>query len=323
MSPVCLPELSPPKHVANVIVMLTVCVPAEADRDALDGLADVEVLVWNLTDPAPDGVGRTRFLLAPYMSARPSPDVLDAMPDLEVIQLLSAGVDVWRPIVPDGVTLANGRGVHGGSTAELAVAGILASLHHLPSCFAQQRDRRWQRVGGDDLDDRNVLVLGAGDIGRKVAAAVEVFGAHATLVARTARDDVRALADVSKLLGDHQIVVVALPLTDETRALVDAPFLAALPDGALVVNIARGPIVDTDALLAELTSGRLSAFLDVTDPEPLPEGHPLWSVPNVIITPHVGGGTSGWYRRGMRLVREQVERFAKGEPLENVVSGAY
>jgi phosphoglycerate dehydrogenase-like enzyme len=165
-----------------------------------------------------------------------------------------------------------------------------------------------------------VVVLGAGDIARRVAAALRVFDASVTLVARTARADVRTLADLPGLLPATRVVVVALPLTDQTRGLVDAAFLAALPAGAVVVNVARGAIVDTGALLAELERRRLSAFLDVTDPEPLPPDHPLWAAPNVLITPHVGGGTSGWQRRGYRLVREQLRRYAAGEALLNVIT---
>jgi phosphoglycerate dehydrogenase-like enzyme len=168
-----------------------------------------------------------------------------------------------------------------------------------------------------------VLVLGAGDIARHVAAALRVFDADVTLVGRTQREDVRTLAELPQLLPSAHAVVIAVPLTEQTSGLVDAGFLAALPDGAMVVNVARGRIVDTDALLAELERGRLSAFLDVTEPEPLPPGHPLWHAPNVLITPHVGGGTTGWRRRGYRLVREQLRRFAAGEPLLNTVTEGY
>jgi phosphoglycerate dehydrogenase-like enzyme len=143
------------------------------------------------------------------------------------------------------------------------------------------------------------------------------------VVARTARDGVRTLADVPVLLPQTDVVVLAVPNTAETTGLVDAAFLAAQPDGALIVNVARGAIVDTDALLAELTAGRLRAFLDVTDPEPLPSGHPLWDAPNLLLTPHVGGGTRGWQRRAYDLVREQVARYVAGEKLANRVSAGY
>jgi phosphoglycerate dehydrogenase-like enzyme len=146
------------------------------------------------------------------------------------------------------------------------------------------------------------------------------LGAEVTLVARRSRDGVRAFTELPSLLPEHQVVVIAVPYTTQTHHLVDADFLATMPDGALLVNVARGAIVDTDALLAELTSQRLHAFLDVTDPEPLPADHPLWDAPHLQLTPHVGGGTFGWQRRAYRLVREQVIRLHRGEPLQNVVA---
>ena len=241
----------------------------------------------------------------------PARDVFEALPDLEVIQLTSAGVEPWLPVVPAGVRLCNGRGIHGGSTAELAFAGLLAVLRDLPAYRAGQQRHAWDRWQTESLDGLRVMVIGAGDIGDRIAAAARVFDAETTMVARTARDGVRAMGEVPALLPEHDVVALALPLTDESRGLVDRAFLAAMPDGAVLVNIARGAIVDTDALLAELTSGRLRAFLDVTDPEPLPAGHPLWDAPNVLLTPHVGGGTKGWERRAYRLVRRQVEQAAR------------
>jgi phosphoglycerate dehydrogenase-like enzyme len=221
------------------------------------------------------------------------------------------------------VQLVNGRGVHGASTAELAVAGLLASLRELPRFEDDRRAHRWAPVDTEGVTGRRVLVLGAGDIGRRVAAALAAFDAEVTLVARRARDGVRAMAELPELLPAHEAVVLALPLTPDTEGLVDAEFLAALPDGARVVNVARGPIVDTGALLAELTSRRLHAVLDVTDPEPLPADHPLWDAPNLLLTPHVGGGTRNWQRRAYALVREQLLRFARGAELVNRVEAGY
>ena len=211
-----------------------------------------------------------------------------------MVQLLSAGVEPWLPVVPDGVALCNARGVHGSSTAELAVAGMLALLRDLPTYLAAQQDHRWDRLESTGLDGARVLVLGAGDIGGRIAAIAEILDAETTLVARTARDGVHAVDELPTLLPEHQVVVVALPLTPQTEYIVDADFLAAMPDGAVLVNIARGNHVRTDALLAELHAGRLKAFLDVTETEPLPADDPLWDAPNLILTPHVGGGTRGW-----------------------------
>jgi phosphoglycerate dehydrogenase-like enzyme len=309
--------------VIRLVVVLTVCVPEEIDRAELASVAGIELVVWDGSGQAPEGVERTRFLLAPYMGSVFEPSAVAALPSLEVIQLLSAGLGAWPDRVPPGVVLCNGRGVHGGSTAELAVAGLLSLLRGLPGFARSQAEGQWQERWTDDLDEAEILLLGAGDINTRVAAGLSAFGARCTFVARTPREGVRSMDDLPALLPAARAVVLALPLTDQTRGLVDARFLAALPDGAIVVNVARGGIVDTEALLAETRSGRLFAFLDVTDPEPLPAGHPLWQVPNVLITPHVGGGTSGWRRRGMRLVTDQLERYLSGAPLQNVITGDY
>ena len=303
--------------------MITACVPSVAVAEALAGIeraAEVGVLVWEERDHPPEGLDRVEFLVPPYMAGPLPAEELAGMPRLRVIQLLSAGYDQWQSLVPVGVTLCNGRGIHGGSTAELAVGGLIALLRELPRFYDQQRAGRWDAHRTDGLDGKRVLVLGAGDIGARVATAVGAFGAHATLVGRTARSGVRALDEVPALLPEHEVVVIALPYTPQTDRLVDAAFLARMPDAACLVNVARGAIVDTEALLVELTARRLSAFLDVTDPEPLPERHPLWQAPNLLLTPHVGGGTRGWQERANRLVRAQLERFAAGEPLANVVS---
>jgi phosphoglycerate dehydrogenase-like enzyme len=302
---------------------MTICVPDEVGKQELKDLPGVEVVVWGDDGPPPATVDGVQFLVPPYVLSAMTPELLAGLPELRVIQLLSAGVEPWLDRVPDGVVLCNGRGIHGASTAELAVAGLLSVLRQLPRYHVEQVAHRWTPGRTDGLDRKRVLVLGAGDIGRRVAAAVEVFDAAATLVARRPRDGVAPMSALGELLPVHDVVVVALPHTPETHGLVDAAFLAALPDGAVVVNVARGQLLDTDALLAELVAGRLRAFLDVTEPEPLPPDHPLWGAPNVLITPHVGGGTSGWERRAYHLVREQMIRFRDGEPLENVVSAGY
>ena len=283
----------------------------------------VEFVVWDGHGEPPAGAERIEVFVGRYDAPPPPAAALAGLPRLRVVQLLSAGVEPWLPVVPDGVLLCNGRGVHGASTAELAVAGLLALLRDLPGYETRRRAHEWRPTRTPRPAGRRVLVLGAGDIGRRVAAALAAFDAEVTLVARTARDGVRALDDVPALLPQHDAVVLALPVTPQTRGLVDAGFLAALPDGAVLVNVARGAIVDTDALLAELRRERLYAFLDVTDPEPLPADHPLWDAPNLLLTPHVGGGTRGWERRAYELVREQLARYVAGEELANRVDAGY
>jgi phosphoglycerate dehydrogenase-like enzyme len=301
----------------------TVCLPTAGAAEGVGAIDGVRVLVWDGKAAPPDGIEETEFYLGGYLGGPLAEQTLARMPKLRVIQLLSAGVEPWLPLVPSGVTLCNGRGVHGGSTAELAVGGLLSVLRDLPRYHDDQAAHRWSPESDDDLDGKRVLILGAGDIGRRIAAALAVFDAQCTFVARTAREDVHGIDELDGLLPVQDIVVVSLPHTSDTHHLVDARFLAALPDGAIVVNIARGTIVDQDALFAELESRRLRAFLDVTDPEPLPTDHPLWDAPGLVLTPHVGGGTSGWRRRGYRLVREQIERYVRGEELANVVGTEY
>lgn len=305
--------------------MITVSLPTPDARDHVGELPDdVAVVIWDGTGERPDGAERIELFVGRY-NAPPAPaEALAALPELRVVQLVSAGVEPWLPVVPDGVVLCNGRGVHGASTAELAIAGMLAIVRELPRFLAAQAERRWapdRDTAG--LTGRRLLVVGAGDIGERIAAAARAFDAETTLVARRARAGVRAIADLPQLLPEHDVVALAVPHTPDTHHLVDAAFLAAMPDGGVLVNIARGAVVDTDALLAELQSRRLHAFLDVTDPEPLPESHPLWAAPNLILTPHVGGGTRGWERRAYALVRDQILRLHAGEELENQVTAGY
>ncbi len=187
---------------------------------------------------------------------------------------------------------------------------------------AQER-RTWDLAEGEDLIDKRVLVVGAGDLGEQTAKRLRGFGAEPVMVAHSAREGIHATSELPDLLPDADVVVLTVPLTDATEGMVDAEFLAAMPDGALLVNVARGKVVDTDALLAELTSERLRAALDVVEPEPLPEGHPLWEAPGVLITPHAAGHVKRSGERAYALVRAQIERFVKGEDLQNVVTGAY
>jgi phosphoglycerate dehydrogenase-like enzyme len=302
----------------------TICVPDAAARDLLGELPDgIEVLAWGGTAPEPDGWRAVEMFVPAYNAPPVDTAALARMPNLSVVQLLSAGVEPWLGRVPDGVVLCNGRGIHGGSTAELAVAGLLSWSRELPRFRDAQLAHRWDQVVTNGLDGTRVLVVGAGDIGSRVAAAITPLGAEVTMVARRARDGVRTVDELPALLPEHDVVVIAVPHTPDTDRLVDARFLAAMRDGALLVNIARGALVETDALLAELQAGRLSAFLDVTDPEPLPGDHPLWDAPNLAITPHVGGGTRGWQRRAYQLVHAQAVRLHRGEPLHNVVTDGY
>ncbi|MFY1684717.1 2-hydroxyacid dehydrogenase [Micromonospora sp. WMMD730] len=290
--------------------------------------AGVTVQPW--TDPAnpPGDPADVRFWVPPFLAGVDTTAMLDRLPDVAVVQLLSAGADAWTGRVPAGVTLCDARGVHDAGTAEWVVTAILAQLRGFPELARAQARREWayDRVAPtDELTGKRVLIVGAGSIGAAVRARLAPFDVTFTLVARTARPDegVHAVTELPRLLPEADVVVLLVPLTDATRGLVDAAFLAAMPDGALLVNAARGPVADTAALVEELTSGRLRAALDVTDPEPLPADHPLWELPNVLLTPHVAGSVRGLLPRAYRLVGEQVRRFVAGSSLVNTVVDGY
>ena len=274
-------------------------------------------------DDIPDSADEVEFYVPAYNLGPGHGPVLGRMPRLRVVQTLTAGVDHIRGEVPEGVLLCNGRGIHNASTAELALTLTLASLRGIPGFVRDQDAELWQQGWRASLADKTVLVVGYGDIGRDIEARLLPFEVDVLRVARTARDGVHAMADLPDLLPRADVVVLIVPGTTETRGLVDAAFLSRMRKGALLVNVARGPVVVTEDLVDALRSGHVRAALDVTDPEPLPEGHPLWSAPNVLITPHVGGATPAMWPRAYRLVRRQLERFAAGEPVENVMTGEY
>jgi phosphoglycerate dehydrogenase-like enzyme len=283
-----------------------------------------EVVVPDEEGPPPDSIAEVEFYVPPYRFSDSDSRLAARMPRLRVVQTLTAGVEHVRPYVPDQAALCNGRGIHHSSTAELAVTLILASLRGVPG-FVRSQDRgSWERpLPRPALADRRVLIVGYGDIGAAIEQRLDGFEVDIVRVARRARPGVQGIEVLPDLLPDADVVVLILPLTDETRGMVDDRFLAGMKDGALLVNVARGPVVDTDALLAALATGRIHAALDVTDPEPLPDGHPLWSAPNLLVSPHVGGDSSAMWPRAYRVVSEQLRRFATGEPLRNVMRGEY
>jgi phosphoglycerate dehydrogenase-like enzyme len=281
--------------------------------------ADLAVDVWRSGLPVPDTAAQVAFYVPEYMGPESTLEVIAELPALEVVQTLTAGYDDVLPHLREGVTLCNAAGVHDASTAELAVGLMIAGLRGFPSFLRAQDQGTWLHANHDSLADRRVLLLGAGSVGTAIADRLRPFEVRLDVVARRARDGVHGVDELFALLETAEVVVLAVPYGPDTHHLVDAAFLAALPDGALLVNVARGAVVDTDALLAELQSGRLRAALDVTDPEPLPSDHPLWHAPNVLITPHVGGDTSAFLPRAWRLVQAQLDRYSAGAPLANLV----
>jgi len=221
------------------------------------------------------------------------------------------------------VSLCNARGVHDASTAEWVVAAILAAERDLPSFAREQAGQRWSYRFTGNLATKTVLIVGYGSIGAAVERRLAGFEVGVRRVARRPRDGVAGLGDLPGLLPEADVVVVLAPVTPDTIGMVDAAFLARMKDGALLVNAARGALLVTGALVAELRAGRLRAALDVTDPEPLPPGHPLWTAPGVFITPHVAASTAVSQARALAFVRVQAERYCAGQPLQNVITGRY
>jgi phosphoglycerate dehydrogenase-like enzyme len=263
---------------------------------------------------------------------------------VKAVQGLWAGVDGLRPLVPRDVTLSSARGVHDAPTAEWAVTAMLAMQKYLPFYGELQRRADW--AGKDKAEDiyllsegarrdpdcpvlveeaegKTVLIVGYGSIGAAVEARLSPFGCKLLRVARSARDGVAPVSSLDELLPQADIVILTAALTSETRGLINAARIARMKRGALLVNAARGGVVQTDALVEALTRGRIRAALDVTDPEPLPPEHKLWRAPNLLITPHVATDTPRFTARAFAFAAEQAQRFARGEPLLNVIRGEY
>ncbi|MGV9501566.1 2-hydroxyacid dehydrogenase [Streptomyces sp. NPDC003642] len=297
--------------------------------DEIEGLPEgPEYRFWNGAEDFPADPADCAFYVVPYM--KPSPlcvRPLARMSRVEVVQTLSAGIDHVEPglgRLRPGVRLCNARGVHEASTAELTLALILSSLRGIPDFVRAQERGEWLGGFRPALADKNVLIVGYGSIGSAIEDRLVPFEpARVARVARsertTARGPVHPLTELPALLPEADVVILSTPLTETTRGLAGADFLSRMKDGALLVNVARGPVVDTKALLAELERGRLTAALDVTDPEPLPRAHPLWRAPGVLISPHAGGPTSAFLPRAKRLLVDQLRRHVNREPLRNVI----
>ncbi len=264
-------------------------------------------------------LSKVGFYVPVYMGPRDSLELIAQMPNLEVVQLLTVGVDAALEYVPEHVSLCNAVGVHDASTAELAVALVLASLRGIDDFARAMPHGEWIHDRRSSLVDRNVLIIGAGGVGQAIAHRLIPFGAEVTLVARSQRPGVVANSELPSLLPEADIVVLAVPLNMHTSGLVDDSFLSRMREGSLLVNVARGGVVDTQALVRHAQQGRIRAALDVTDPEPLPPEHPLWRIPGVLISPHVGGDTSAFLPRARALVEQQISRWRSKDPLMHVV----
>lgn len=257
------------------------------------------------------------FFVPHYMGPQPNLHLMAQMPNLEICQLLTAGFEHAMAQLPKGVTLCNAKGVHDSSTSELAVGMILASLRGIDDAARDMSSGIWNHHPHVSLADRRVLVIGTGGVGRAIHDRLLPFEVSIRMMARTSRDGIATPEQLPVLLPQCDIVVIAVPLDDSTHHLVDSAFLSQMRDGTLLVNVSRGAVADTEAILAE--AGRLRFALDVTDPEPLPPSHPLWSSPDVLITPHLGGNTTAFIPRATRLVSEQLARWQAGAEIDCIV----
>lgn len=295
---------------------IVVSVPSQPYAKALDGLA-VDVVEWTIDAPC----GRTDLDMVVVPAYKP----FSALRRLEgnkpaLVQLPSIGYDGVEHVIPKGFLVANAAGVHETATAELAVGATIAALRKLPDAVRNQGRRLWQREDAPGLADSTVLIVGAGGVANAIADRLAPFEVDVRRVGRSGRTDsrgtVRAASELADLLPAADVVILAVPLTDATRRMADNAFLSRMRDGAVLVNVARGAVADTKALLTH--ADRLALVLDVTDPEPLPEDHPLWEKA-ALITPHAGGASAAFAPRIKALVRRQAERLIAGDQPENVV----
>lgn len=298
-------------------------------REAVGEIDGVEIVEWDLEGPAPRQ--RIDIVVPPYWGSARLLSALGSV-DARLVQWQSIGYNGVDRHLPAGYPLANATTVHEASTGELALALTLAAQRGLPRFIRDGLEGRWDLETYPSLADRSVLIVGYGGVGKAIEARLAGFETSITRLARTSREElnlagemvhVHGLDELETLLRSTEILILGLPLSPETRGLIDAQALAALPDGALVVNVGRGPLVVTDALVDELVSGRLRAALDVTDPEPLPADHALWGLPNALITPHAGGDSTAMLPRMVSLIRRQIERLRSGEAPENLVIGEW
>ncbi|MDR1151999.1 MAG: hypothetical protein LBK72_05930 [Bifidobacteriaceae bacterium] len=301
-----------------MVQRMKVMVPRQRFVAELEAFALLEPVVYAVGAPAPPNAAGARAIVSEAGHWRVLRPFFDQVPTLEAIFMTSAGYDHVAERY-EGVRIVNARGAHGGSTAEMALAMILAHNKKLALFEEGRRRHEWIYGVSGSMAGKRILVLGAGDLARRFARMAEAMEAVPVLFGRTARAGVQALADVRGWLAEAYAVVIALPMREDVAGLVDADFLAALPQGSVLVNVGRGGIVDTDALAAELARGRIFAGIDVTLPEPLPPDHPLWDAPNLILTPHVGGFAQGSFGRIIDIMGAGMEAMARGESPANLI----
>ena len=271
--------------------------------------------------PAESQLEDIEFYAPSYMGGIKTFEVIAKMKNLKTVHYSQAGYEDILPHIPSHVILCNASGLHDVSTSELAVGLTIASRRGFAEFMDNQKNGIWQRRRKPALADSHVGIIGYGNIGKRIASLLEMFETKVTAFSRSGADGAVKISEFDNYLPDLDVIILILPLTKESKNFINADRIKKMKDGATLINLARGAIVDTDALVAELNTGRITAGLDVTDPEPLPKGHPLWSAPNLIITPHVGGDSAAFDPRARKMVQEQLARLAEKKPLLNQITG--
>jgi len=260
------------------------------------------------------------FYVPCYMGGIETLEVIAKMKNLKTVHYSQAGYDDILPLIPENVILCNAAGLHDVSTSELAIGLTIASRRGFAQFMDNQKKGLWQQERKHALADSHVGIVGYGHIGKRIASLLAMFETKVTPFSRSGADGAVKISEFDNYLGDLDVIILILPLNQESRNFFNADRIKKMKDGATLINVARGAIVDTDALVVELNTGRITAGLDVTDPEPLPAGHPLWSAPNLIITPHVGGDSAAFDSRARKMVQEQLARIAENRPLLNQIT---
>jgi phosphoglycerate dehydrogenase-like enzyme len=292
---------------------ITVIVPDQKGIEALAAIPGIKVVMVQPDLPVPAEAQEAKVLVVGPSERQYEVDnvlrQISQLPQLKLLQTLGQGVEQWDSLLPPTLTIATARGAHGGSTAEWVLAVLLSLTRDLPEYMRDQRNRLWAGHRTCTLANASVLVYGAGDLGRNVESRLLPFGARVQLVGTHSRDEVIDLAAAQLLLPEADAVIMALPLTPSTQSLVDKDFLALLRDGAIFINAGRGGLLDQASLLEELRNNRLRAALDVMSPEPLPSDSELWDAPGLILTPHIGGNTTGADTRAWQIATEQIRAY--------------
>lgn len=284
---------------------------------------NLKPVLWDLVNAPEVELDEIEIAVMPYMANPGTLKNVRSAPSLRIVQTQTTGFDGMVQLIGDRANINTAAGVHAAATAEMAIGLAIASLRGFPQAVRDQQDGRWNPMLWPGLADRTVGLVGVGGIGEEIRKRLEPFEVNLLRFGTTARKDehgeIFSTKDLAERAGEIEVLILIVPLTDSTMHLVDAELLARLPDGATVVNVARGPVVDTQALVAEVTSGRLNVASDVFDPEPLPTDHPLWQHPNALIIPHNGGNTAAFFPRMVKLLKSQIAAWSAGEAGENLV----